>query len=108
MQKETVFAAVINRDVASYLQQDEMENLAIVNTIQRPFPVLGLYFATLEEYFGSLEKAERMLTCYSSFENDIVHKSEQQYFRSTKVSVWHQYILRIACFYSYTQNHISA
>ena len=85
VQDETVFAALISRDIASYLR-DKMENLAMLYTIPRPAPILGLYFATLEEYYGDLDRADRMLGCYDSYINDIVNKPEQQYFKSINVS----------------------
>ena len=85
VQNETVFAAVISRDIASYLQ-DRMNNVAMVYTIPRPASVLALV-APLEDYFGSFKNADRMLSCYGNYEYDIVNKPEQQYFKSINVSL---------------------
>ena len=86
VQNETVFAAAVSRDIASYLQ-NEMEGLSMVYTIPRHAPALGLFFASLKEYYGSLKNAYRMLGCYKTYKDDIIVQPEQQYYRSINVSV---------------------
>ena len=82
-----VFAAVINRDIASYLPEQKLKDLAMVYTIYRPVPVRCLYMATIEENLGGKKAARNNITCYNGFRQDIVDSTKHHYYKSVHVSI---------------------
>ena len=82
-----MFAGVINRDIASYLPEARLKDLAMVYTIYRPVPVKCLYMATIEKNLGGKEAARSNITCLNGFRQDIFGGAEQHYYKSVRVSL---------------------
>ena len=87
MSSEKVFAAVISRDIASYLPKKSMKDLVMLYKISRPVPVWSLKMAAPTSFFGDEEDARNTLACYNNFRRDIADNPEQKYFKPVQVSV---------------------
>ena len=98
---ETVFAALINKDIASYLPAEKMQDLVMVSTIERNIPIMAIYFISGLDYYGSKAKLASQMTCWNTFTNDIIHNSKEKFFKPVTVSVnSNQYIIHAKNFQS--------
>ena len=84
---EIVFAALINKDIASYLPAEKMENLAMVSTIERHIPIMIINFISGLAYYGSEAKITAKLTCWNTFTYDIINNGKEKFFKPVTVSV---------------------
>ena len=79
VREETVFAALINKNIASYLSEQDMHGLVMLKTIDVTVPVSTLWMASDEAYFGSMKDAMNNLTCYSNYQQNIITDAELEY-----------------------------
>ena len=84
----TVFSAVVNKDIASYLPEESMHDLAMVKIIERPVPVSSLFLAPAEEYYGSAEDSMKNMTCLTNFHQNIYVDAELDYQQPINVSAF--------------------
>ena len=83
---EKVFAALINKDIASYLPAEKMQDLVMVYTIQRSVPVLGIAFISGLDYYGSEAKLTSKMTCWNTYTNDIINNGKEKFLKRVAVS----------------------
>ena len=80
-----MFAAVVNKDIASYLP--EHHEAVMVKVIKRPVPVSGLFLAPARVYYGNETDSRNNMTCLTNFHQNIVVDAQLDYMQPINVSM---------------------